>query len=112
MYRSNDVVQLDDHSIFIRPFVKVGEPPENVKVLQYFLKDITVENEEADGPANTRNRRSKFKRIGEFFKNVFSKQPRLSTKSFTRYEKGHIEEVEFATVAWESNPSGDSAVTN
>lgn len=105
MYRSNDVVQLDDHSIFIRPFVKVGEPPENVKVLQYFLKDVTVENEEADGPGNQR-RRSKFKRIGEFFKNVFSKQPRLSTKSFTRYEKGHIEEVEFATVAWESPPEG------
>lgn len=52
--------------------MKVGEPPENVKVLQYFLKDITVENEEADGP-NANRRRSKFKRIGEFFKNVFSK---------------------------------------
>lgn len=33
MYRSNDVVQLDDNSIFVRPFVKVGEAPENVKVL-------------------------------------------------------------------------------
>lgn len=34
MYRSNDVVALGDNSsIFIRPFVKVGEPPENVKVL-------------------------------------------------------------------------------
>ena len=101
MYRSNDVVAIDDYSIFIRPFVKVGEPPENVKVLQYFIKDITVENQEADGPTQ-RRRGSKFRRIGEFFKNVFSKQPRLSTKSFTRYEKGHIEEVEFATVAWES----------
>jgi hypothetical protein len=32
----------------------VGEPPENVKVLQYFLKDVTIENDEnlagADGP--------------------------------------------------------------
>lgn len=83
--------------------MKVGEPPENVKVLQYFLKDITVECEEADGPGTNR-RRSKFRRIGEFFKNVFSKQPRLSTKQLTRYEKGHIEEVEFATVAWESLP--------
>jgi hypothetical protein len=85
----------------------VGEPPENVKVLQYFLRDITVENEEADGPGNQR-RRSKFKRIGEFFKNVFSKQPKLSTKSFTRYEKGHIDEVEFATTVWESPVEGAS----
>lgn len=62
MYRSNDVVQLDDHSVFIRPFVKVGEPPENVKVHQYFLKDVTVENvEEADGPATNRRGGSKFK---------------------------------------------------
>lgn len=109
MYRSNDIVQLDDHSVFIRPFVKVGEPPENVKVLQYYLRDIIIENEEADGPINNR-RRSKFKRLGEFFKNVFSKQPRLSTKSFTRFEKGHIDEVEFATFAWENNlPSAEGA---
>jgi hypothetical protein len=33
MYRSSDVVQLDNHSIFIRPFVKVGDALENVKVL-------------------------------------------------------------------------------
>jgi hypothetical protein len=104
MYRSNDVVQLDDHSVFIRPFVKVGEPPENVKVLQYFLRDVTIENEEADGPEQ--RRRSKFRRIGEFFKNVFSKQPKLTSKSLTRYEKGHIEEVEFATTIWESPPEG------
>lgn len=38
MYRSNDVVQFDNASIFIRPFVKVGDQPENVKVLQYFTK--------------------------------------------------------------------------
>lgn len=40
MYRSNDVVQFDDTSLFIRPFVKVGEPAENVKVLQYYLKKL------------------------------------------------------------------------
>jgi hypothetical protein len=108
MYRSNDIVQLDDHSIFIRPFVKVGEPPETVKVLQYFTRDIVLENEDADGPLNIR-RRSKFKRIGEFFKNVFSKQPRLSTKSYSRYERGHIEEVEFATTVWESEIPVDGA---
>ena len=44
MYRSNDVVQLSDTSIFIRPFVKVGEPPENVKVLEYYLNNIQVED--------------------------------------------------------------------
>jgi hypothetical protein len=32
MYRSNDVVQFSKKSICIRPFVKVGERPENVKV--------------------------------------------------------------------------------
>lgn len=103
MYRSNDVVQLDEHSIFIRPFVKVGEPPENVKVLQYFLKDVTIINEEADGPGLVR-RSSGLKKVGQFLKNVFSKKPKLSTKNFTRFEKGHIEEVEFATTAWEEAP--------
>ena len=58
-------------------------------------------------------RRSKIKRIGEFFKNVFSKQPRLSTKSFTRYEKGHIEEVEFITTVWENNlPPGSTGAAS
>ena len=27
MYRSNDVVQFDHQSVYIRPFVKVGDPP-------------------------------------------------------------------------------------
>ena len=39
MYRSNDVVQMEREAIFIRPFVKVGEKAENVKVFQYFLED-------------------------------------------------------------------------
>lgn len=51
MYRSNDVVALGDNSsIFIRPFVKVGEPPENVKVLQYYTKSVQFEEQEEDGP--------------------------------------------------------------
>ena len=37
MYRSNDVVQYDANSIFLRPFVKVGESAESVKIYQYFL---------------------------------------------------------------------------
>ena len=52
MYRSNDVVQMRDDAIFIRPFVKVGDPPENIKVLKYFLqfrkeKDL---DDQGDGP--------------------------------------------------------------
>lgn len=39
MYRSNDVVQFDSDYIYIRPFVKVGEPSESVKVFKYYLKD-------------------------------------------------------------------------
>lgn len=39
MYRSNDVVQFDRTSIFIRPFVKVGEKADQVQVHQYFLED-------------------------------------------------------------------------
>lgn len=50
MYRSNDIVQLDDYSIFIRPFIKVGDSLENVKVLQYFIKSLEVSEEEENGP--------------------------------------------------------------
>jgi hypothetical protein len=39
MYRSNDVVQFDKNYIFIRPFVKVGEPCESVKVFKYYLNE-------------------------------------------------------------------------
>ena len=52
MYRSNDIVQINPRSIFIRPFVKVGELPENVKIYQYFLaddyKEIEVTEEAGD----------------------------------------------------------------
>mmetsp|Transcript_27708 Transcript_27708/g.26741 ORF Transcript_27708/g.26741 Transcript_27708/m.26741 type:complete len:119 (-) Transcript_27708:237-593(-) len=52
MYRSNDMVVLKDEAVFIRPFVKVGEPPENIKVLKYYLKFRTeLGNEDLeDGP--------------------------------------------------------------
>jgi len=52
MYRSNDTMQLDDHSVFIWQFIKIGELSENVKVLQYFFRDVTVENEEGPTGAN------------------------------------------------------------
>ena len=39
MYRSNDVYQRDRSSIYIRPFVKVGERADQIKVYQYFLED-------------------------------------------------------------------------
>ena len=104
MYRSNDVVQFDDSSLFIRPFVKVGEPHENVKVLQYYLRNMEVEDQEeaADGPGYN-GKKSKIKKLGEFFKNVFSRTPKFSMKSFRKFERGHIEEVEFATTVWENN---------
>lgn len=38
MYRSNDVVQFEKNSIYLRPFIKVGEPCEEVKVFKYFIE--------------------------------------------------------------------------
>lgn len=38
MYRSNDIVRFDPKYIYLRPFVKVGEPSESVKVFKYFLE--------------------------------------------------------------------------
>ena len=43
MYRSNDVANLSRSSVYIRPFVKVGEQAQHVKVYQYFLDDATEE---------------------------------------------------------------------
>ncbi len=55
MYRSNDVVQLRSDAIFIRPFVKVGDPPENIKVLKYYMKFRKEEDSEyqENGPIHT-----------------------------------------------------------
>ncbi len=39
MYRSNDIAQFSRSSIYIRPFVKVGEKADQVKVFQYYLED-------------------------------------------------------------------------
>jgi hypothetical protein len=39
MYRSNDVVAFNKKSMYIRPFVKVGEKAKSVKVHQYFIED-------------------------------------------------------------------------
>lgn len=99
MYRSNDIVQLDPYSIFIRPFVKVGDSMENVKVLQYFIKDLEVLDEDQNGPqAELARNNSKFRRL---FRNLFSKKPKFSTKKYQNFPKGQIEEVEFATLEWE-----------
>ena len=38
MYRSNDIVRFEQNCIYIRPFVKVGEPSESVKVFKYYLE--------------------------------------------------------------------------
>jgi hypothetical protein len=57
MYRSNDVVQMKEDSVFIRPFVKVGDPPENVKVLKYYLRERKEEDADfmEDGPIHDIN---------------------------------------------------------
>ena len=34
-------------------------------------------------------------------KNIFSKQPKLSTDNLARVDRGFVEEVEFATEEWE-----------
>lgn len=39
MYRSNDVVQFNSNYIYIRPFVKVGEPSESVKIYKFYIKE-------------------------------------------------------------------------
>ena len=38
MYRSNDILRFEQSHIYIRPFVKVGEPSEAVKVFKYYLE--------------------------------------------------------------------------
>ena len=40
-------------------------------------------------------------KIGNIFRNLFSKQPKLSTQCLTKMDRGHVEEVEFATEEWE-----------
>lgn len=107
MYRSNDVVQFEDHTIYVRPFVKVGEAPENVKVLQYFVEDECVEEDEENGP--NRSGKTKLRKVGDFLRNMFNKNhPKLSTKSYLRTDKGHVEEVEFATTVWEMSTTNNN----
>ena len=42
MYRSNDVVRLAKGSIFVRPFVKVGEQADFIKVYKFLLEDVAL----------------------------------------------------------------------
>jgi hypothetical protein len=70
-----------------------------VKVLKYYIKKDLVEEDEQNGPNG--NGKSNLRKLGDFFKNVFSTKPKFSTKSLKLYDKGHIEEVEFATTVWE-----------
>ncbi len=58
MYRSNDVVQFDKSYIYIRPFVKVGEPSDSVKVFKYYTEKINQDVNriirfEENGPEKT-----------------------------------------------------------
>ena len=72
-----------------------------MKVLQYFTRGFLVEEEDANGPQGLKKK--KMQKVGSFFKNIFSRRPKLSTKSFMSFDKGQIEEVEFATSVWENN---------
>ena len=64
MYRSNDIVQFDNNFIYVRPFVKVGEPAESVKVFKFYLQDtqesarpILMNPEEgSNGPDKTKSK--------------------------------------------------------
>jgi len=62
------------------------------------LNSLKLEDDEANGPVHGK---SKIKKIGDFMKNIFSLKPKFSTKKYQDYERGHIEEVEFATTVWE-----------
>ena len=35
LYRSNDYVQIHEDHVYLRPFVKVGETPDDVKVIKF-----------------------------------------------------------------------------
>ena len=35
LYRSNDYVQIHEDSVYLRPFVKVGETADDVKVIMF-----------------------------------------------------------------------------
>ena len=38
MYRSNDVVQFEKNSVYLKPFIKVGEPGDSVKVFKKYIE--------------------------------------------------------------------------
>lgn len=68
MYRSNDVVQFEKNSVYLRPFIKVGEPCESVKVFKYFIEKSTETvnpvsgqqiTEEQNGPDSQNKEQSK-----------------------------------------------------
>ena len=58
-------------------------------------------DEDENGPNGLGKKR--IDKIGDFLKNLFSKRPKISTKTFHKFAKGHIEEVEFATTVWENH---------
>jgi hypothetical protein len=40
--------------------------------------------------------------VGNLLKNIFSANPKISTKAFIAHRKGQVEEVEFATTEWDN----------
>ena len=61
MYRSNDILRFENNYIYIRPFVKVGEPSESVKVHKYYLEKTKQDMNkiikfEENGPEKSQDR--------------------------------------------------------
>eukprot|EP00349_Pseudokeronopsis_sp_Brazil_P006712 CAMPEP_0202958714 /NCGR_PEP_ID=MMETSP1396-20130829/2985_1 /ASSEMBLY_ACC=CAM_ASM_000872 /TAXON_ID= /ORGANISM="Pseudokeronopsis sp., Strain Brazil" /LENGTH=118 /DNA_ID=CAMNT_0049676905 /DNA_START=951 /DNA_END=1307 /DNA_ORIENTATION=+ len=117
------MVMLKDEAVFIRPFVKVGEPPENIKVLKYYLKFRTEIGEDLeDGPEYNRTsslltqsyqaekkpnepnppRINTGQKVKNLFRNVFEGKPIFTTQPLIKHNKGQVEEVEFATTEWDN----------
>ncbi len=56
-------------------------------MLQYFTKGFQVEEEDENGPKHSAKRK-RIEKVGSFFKNIFSKKPKLSTRSYMNFDKG------------------------
>ncbi|TNV78630.1 hypothetical protein FGO68_gene5513 [Halteria grandinella] len=91
MYGSNDAVQFDENSILIRPFVNSDEPLENVKIYQYFLKEVIVEKEEQGLSMQEQQDQLQEEDLDSS----------MSNEESYRIEKGHIMEVLFTKTIWD-----------